>query len=101
MRKRPIQIILRLNEQERDHLKAQVALSGYSTEQYLRCLIAGENMCPRPPNELAEIKRQLAAIGNNINQLTRLSHIRGSVKAADLALVIRMQMQIWQRIKEL
>ena len=34
-------------------------------------MIAGEKMRPRPPNEYAEIRRQLAAIGNNINQIAR------------------------------
>jgi len=48
-----------------------VAISGFPTEVYLRALIAGEKMRPRPPNEYAEIRRQLAAIGNNINQIAR------------------------------
>ena len=34
-------------------------------------MIAGEKMRPRPPNEYAEIRCQLAAIGNNINQIAR------------------------------
>ena len=48
-----------------------MAISGFPTEVYLRALIAGEKMRPRPPNEYAEIRRQLAAIGNNINQIAR------------------------------
>ena len=60
-----------MNEAEHRHLKEQVAISGFPTEVYLRTLIAGEKMRPRPPNEYAEIRRQLAAIGNNINQIAR------------------------------
>ena len=48
-----------------------MAISGFPTEVYLRALIAGEKMRPRPLNEYAEIRRQLAAIGNNINQIAR------------------------------
>ena len=60
-----------MNEAEHRHLKEQVAISGFPTEVYLQALIAGEKMRPRPPNEYAEIRRQLAAIGNNINQIAR------------------------------
>ena len=60
-----------MNETEHRHLKEQVAISGFPMEVYLRTLIAGEKMRPRPPNEYAEIRRQLAAIGNNINQIAR------------------------------
>ena len=31
----------------------------------------GLTLYPRPPDEYAEIRRQLAAIGNNINQIAR------------------------------
>ena len=60
-----------MNETEHRHLKEQVAISGFPMEVYLRTLIAGEKMRPRPPNEYAELRRQLAAIGNNINQIAR------------------------------
>ena len=68
IRKRSISILLRLNETEHRHLKEQVAISGFPMEVYLRTLIASEKMRPRPPNEYAEIRRQLAAIGNNIKK---------------------------------
>ena len=68
-----------MNETEHRHLKEQVAISGFPTEVYLRALIAGEKMRPRPPNEYAEIRRQLAAIGNNINQLAIKANALGFV----------------------
>ena len=36
MRKRPIKISLRLNEQEHEHLKQQAMLSGFPMEVFLR-----------------------------------------------------------------
>ena len=54
-------------------------------EVYLRALIAGEKMRPRPPNEYAEIRRQLAAIGNNINQIARTVNARGFATKEDTA----------------
>ena len=71
MRNRPIKISLRLNEQEHEHLKRQAVLSGFPMEVFLRMLIAGVNLRSRPLTEYAEIRRQLIAIGNNINQIAR------------------------------
>ena len=74
MRKRPIKISLRLNEQEHEHLKQQAMLSGFPMEVFLRALISGMNLRSRPLAEYAEIRRQLAGIGNNINQI---AHVEG------------------------
>ena len=101
MRKRPIKISLRLNEQEHEHLKQQAALSGYPMEQFLRTLIANEKMRPRPPNEYAEIRRQLAAIGNNINQIARAVNARGFARQEDIDAVASAQREIWQMMKRL
>lgn len=72
-----------------------MAISGFPTEVYLRALIAGEKMRPRPPNEYAEIRRQLAAIGNNINQITRAVNARGFASHEDIAAVTAAQETIW------
>lgn len=101
MRTRPIKLSLRLSESEHQHLKEQVALSGYSKEQYLRNLIAGENMRPRPPGEMVEVRRQLAAIGNNINQLARKANASERVNREEVAQVISFQEQVWELMKRL
>ena len=72
-----------------------MAISGFPTEVYLRALIAGEKMRPRPPNEYAEIRRQLAAIGNNINQLARTVNARGFANRDDIAAITEAQETIW------
>ena len=41
----------------------------------------GVNLYPRPPDEYADIRRQLAAIGNNINQIAHT--VNGQKYAAD------------------
>ena len=101
MRKRPIKISLRFNEQEHEHLMQQAALSGYPMEPYLRALIAGEKMRPRPPNEYAEIRRQLAAIGNNINQIARAVNARGFASQEDIDAVASAQREIWKIMEQL
>ena len=58
-------------------------------------MIAGEKMRPRPPNEYAEIRRQLAAIGNNINQIARTVNARGFASGGDIAAITAAQETIW------
>lgn len=96
MRRKTYDVLLRLSEAERDHLREQAALSGFNTTQYLRNLIAGEQMRPRPPNEYAEIRRQLSAIGNNVNQIARAVNARGFARQEDIEAVTDAKRQIWE-----
>ena len=58
-------------------------------------MIAGEKMRPRPPKEYAEIRRQLAAIGNNINQIAHAVNARGFASGEDIAAITAAQETIW------
>lgn len=101
MRKRPIAVLFRLNKQEHQHLKEQADLSGYSTEQYIRSLIADAEMKPRPPGELSEILRQLSGIGNNINQIAKTANTYDRVRREDVEHILQMQTKIWRLVKRL
>ena len=79
MRKRYKRVEIHLTEEEHRHLKKQVSYTGLSTESFIRSLIMGLTLYPRPPDEYAEIRRQLAAIGNNINQIAARQHSHGFV----------------------
>ena len=94
LRKRAIKISVRLNEQEHEHLKKQAAISGYPMEPFIRALIMGVNLRPRPPDEYAEIRRQLAAIGN-INQIARAVNARGFATKEEIAAITTAQEMIW------
>ena len=98
MRKRPIKISLRLNEQEHEHLKQQAMLSGFPMEVFLRALISGMNLRSRPLAEYAEIRRQLAGIGN---QIAHVVNTRGFATKEDIAAVTTAQRVIWQIAKRL
>ena len=99
LRKRAIKISVRLNEQEHEHLKKQAAISGYPMEPFIRALIMGVNLRPRPPDEYAEIRRQLAAIGNNINQIAR-SVNAGIAKAEDARRGLYLLEQVYELMYE-
>ncbi len=101
MRKRPIKLSLRLNEEEHERLKKQAHMTGFSIEQYLRNLINGNQMRPVPKNEMAEIKRQLSAIGNNVNQIAKNANTYERVRQSDVDYIIEMQTKIWLMMKRI
>ena len=70
-------------------------------EVFLRMLIAGVNLRSRPLAEYAAIRRQLIAIGNNINQIARVVNARGFATREDIAAVTAAQNEIWQIAKRL
>ena len=59
-RKRQHQIALRLNDQELYHLNRQSSLSGLSREAYIRSLIMGAKLHPRPCTHHADLLRKVA-----------------------------------------
>lgn len=99
MRSRVIQILVRLNEPEYRHLKKQLAASGVGQEPFIRSLIMGIDIRPRPPDEYGALLRELSAIGNNINQIARIANSDKRISPQALEDTMRMQAAIWQRIK--
>lgn len=99
MNPRSIKISVRLKPGEHDHLKKQSQLSGLSMESLVRSLIMGIDVKPIPPDQLSEIRRQLSAIGNNINQIARVANGTGHIGKEDIDAIKSMQTQIWRQVK--
>ena len=89
------QITIRLTADEYAHVKQLSKDSGLKMEPAIRTLIMGVNLYPQPPDEYAEIRRQLAAIGNNINQIARAVNARGFASGEDIAAITAAQEKIW------
>ena len=71
------QILIRLSEKEYRHLTEQAELAQLNMAQFVRNLIMGIKIKPRPKEEWAEIMRQMSAIGNNLNQITYRAVLHG------------------------
>ncbi len=69
MRKRSRHVSVWMNEAEYRHLRAQAQTAGLGIDPFIRNLVAGVQLRPRPPDTYAALLRELSAIGNNINQL--------------------------------
>lgn len=95
MRENAKTMTLRLNAAEYAHLCQQAEAAGLKKEPFVRTLIMGVNLRPRPPDEYAEIRRQLAAIGNNINQIALAVNARGFATKEEIAVITAAQEMIW------
>ena len=79
MRKRNVQILFRLTEEEAEHLNEIVRKSGRSKEAFLREMVRGYQLCEKPDPEFYKMMRELSAIGNRINQLAVKANALGFV----------------------
>lgn len=89
-----------LDEDELAHLKSQCELSGLSANTYLRKLLLGETVRPRPPDEYAPLLRELSSIGNNLNQLARKANGLGTASQNDITQAVILAEQAFQLVKE-
>ena len=99
--KRTIVIPLRLHPKELEHLNRQAALAGLSREEFLRSLVAGIELHPRPCVHHAELLRQVAGLCNNANQLARVANTYGVADSSAVEEMTRLAHAVWKDIKEL
>ncbi len=70
MRKK-YEICLRLSQEEKERLENSARRCGLSKTTYLRRLILGMEVKPRPTQEIKDLRTEIHHIGNNINQIAR------------------------------
>ena len=99
MKLRERKITVRLTDAERDHLLMQAELAGLKIEPFVRNVILGVQMQPRPKEEWVELLRQTSGIANNINQITKRTNSGEPVMEETLRLIADMQAQIWDKLK--
>lgn len=99
MRTRPRHVSVWMNEAEYRHLKEQAALAGMGIDPFIRSLVAGIQLRPRPPDEYTKLLRELAAIGNNINQIAYWANARRSVRESEIADAAVLARRAWELVK--
>lgn len=101
MREIAKRVSLRLDRTEYAHLKQLSMDTGLKMEPVIRRLIVGAELRPRPPDELAELLRQLSGMAVNINQIAKVANASGFVRMEDIAHIKMVQGMLWQAVKEL
>ena len=94
MLKRQKQVTVRFTEEEYHQLKNKCDAAGMKMEPFLRALVSGCTIRKRPPDSYKALAAQVAAVGNNLNQLTRLANSTGKIENAQLAEASRIMQRI-------
>ncbi len=94
-----IKMSVRLTEREYKHLKRQAANAGLKMEPFIRKLIMGENITPRPPSNIVNLIREVNYIGNNINQIAKKVNSENRVSQSQLEEIMRLLGEIYREVK--
>ena len=89
-----------LTDAELAHLRKQAAAAGLGIDPFLRSLILGVQLRPRPPDTYAALLRELSAIGNNVNQIAHT--VNGQKYAADSQIdqAVSLIRRAWRLVKD-
>ena len=85
MNEEPYRICLRLSTNEAQKLITNAKACGLTRTAYLRRLLNGYDLKPRPSAELEALRTEIHQIGNNINQIARKANagfLDGSVRSS-------------------
>lgn len=98
-RKRRCVIPLRLTDKELKHLNQLAAQSGGSREKFLRALIMGKTIRPRPCTHHADLLRKVSGLCNNANQLAHRANSTGVAGQESVDKMIQISQEIWKEVK--
>lgn len=90
MSERETAVLVRLTHTEKSFLKKQADKAGLKMEPYIRRLIAGKEIKPRPPEEYYKILTELNHIGNNINQIARVANAERHITTDKINTAVKM-----------
>lgn len=99
MRNRNIGILLYLSEKETRRLENQSEAAGLSKSEFIRKLIMGTEIRPRPPDNVAQLIREINAVGNNINQIARKVNTENIVSQTQLEELLHLLGEIYREVK--
>ena len=100
MRKRNRHVSVWMNEQEYRHLKRQAEIAGMGMDPFIRSLVLGIQLRPRPPDTYAALLRELSAIGNNVNQIAHNTNASKSASQAEIDEAVKLVRQAWRLVKD-
>lgn len=99
MRKRSQAVLIRLTDNEKNYLQRQAANAGLKMEPFIRKLIMGADITPRPPSNIINLIREVNYIGNNINQIAKKVNSENRVNQSQLEEIMRLLGEIYREVK--
>ena len=92
-------VSVRLSEKEKKHLKKQADAAGLKMEPFIRKLIMGVEIRPRPPENVVLLLREIGALRPNINQIAREVNDSNEVGKTELVTINELLEKIYQELK--
>ena len=92
-------VLVRLSPKEKEHLKTNAAACALKMEPYIRKLIMGNIIRPRPPDEYVRMLREINAIGNNINQIAHIANAERNISKDKIEEVLNLQNDIMRLVR--
>ncbi len=99
MRERKHTLMLYLSDKEYEHLERNLKKTGISKSSFIRKLILGIEIRPRPPDEYLRLIREVNAIGNNINQIAHIANAEQHISQDKIAEVIQLQNDLIRAVR--
>ena len=100
MRTRNRHISVWMNEQEYRHLRAQAELAGMGIDPFIRSIVSGVQLRPRPPDTYTALLRELSAIGNIVNQIDYWAKAQQSASYGYILVAAALVRRGWGLVKE-
>lgn len=100
MRQNVKSILIRLTAEEYAQLKSAAELTGLKVEPMLRQMIMGVSLKPRPPDQYADLLRELSAIGNNINQIAYWANATKGISEGQIQDAAALVQKAYRLVKE-
>ena len=100
MNETPYKICLRLNTDEAQKLITNAKACGLTRTAYLRRLLSGYDLKPRPSTELEALRTEIHQIGNNINQIARKANA-GFASRDEVTRALRMLDRVYELMYQL
>lgn len=91
---------VRFTAEEYAHLQATAAAAGLKIETTVRKLVMDCQLRPRPPNEYADLLRELSAIGNNINQIAYWANATKGISSSQIHDAAALVQRAFTLVKE-
>lgn len=89
-----------LTDAELAHLRKQAAAAGLGIDPFLRSLILGVQLRPRPPDTYAALLRELSAVGNNINQIAHTVNGQKYAAYSQIDQAVVLVRRAWRLVKD-
>lgn len=93
-------LTVRLDEKEYSHLKKESQKVNMKMEPYIRKLIMGIEVRPRPPDDFYKLLREINAIGVNINQIAHIANAERKISSDRIEYAVSLVDEIMEKVRD-